>query len=109
MYAMAAGDKIDLSGAWDDLWNALTAGTGFESVTKLMAVIGVALVVFAVVKWAWAKGTGRGGGGGNNVAGALLVGALLAAPDVLLPIVLQIFDVVANAVKSVFESNTRGA
>jgi len=109
MYAMNAGGKIDLSGAWDTLWNSLVAEGDFGKITKLLGVIGVVIVVFAVGKYLWSKGTGRGGGGGgqNNIMGAVVVGALLAAPDFLLPIILQIFDVVANAVTSVFKNTTK--
>ncbi len=101
-------EKIDLSSSWDDLWNAVSAGVG-PGLTRLLAVVGVALVAFAILKWAWDKRKGGGGmgRGGGGVGGALIIGALLSAPDVLMPIALKLADGVINAVVQIW-NNTNG-
>lgn len=91
-----AGGEVDLSSAWDGLWNAITSGVG-PGLPRLMAAIGVALVAWAIVKWAWDRRRGGGGGGGGGIMGALVIGAILAAPSTLLPIALTLVDGVANA------------
>jgi hypothetical protein len=99
-----AKGPIDLAGSWDSLWSAVTAGIGTKLV-DLLTIVGVAIVVMALAKWAWDRRRGGGGGGGSSaVWGALLVGALLSAPGVILPIMLQIMDAIANAVYNVWKN-----
>jgi len=98
---------VNLKGSWSNFWGAITAG--FPLITSMMSFVGVALVVIAVAKWVWERR--RQGGAGNHqpLWGALLVGALLVAPTVLLPLLLTILDGVANIGVSVFKAMTAGA
>lgn len=106
---MAAGD-VDLAGSWETFMAAIEGSAG--PILKLLGVIGVLVVVLAIVKWAWDRRRGQGGFGGGQssgaIWGALLVGALLSAPTVVIPLVLEIFDVIANAAIDVFESAKNG-
>ena len=63
---------------------------------------GVVLVVFAIIRWLW--DCRRSGFQGNH-AGLLWtfgVGAVLAAPDVVIPLLLGLADLITNAVIGLF-------
>ncbi|MCU6479093.1 hypothetical protein [Arthrobacter sp. A2-55] len=95
MHAIVAADTVNLKGGWSSFWSAITSG--FPGITTMMTVIGVILVVGAILKWAWDRR--RGGNmsqGHQNLWGALIPGAILAAPALLFPIMLGILDWVAN-------------
>lgn len=97
-----ASGPVNLKGSWDSFWNAVEGQAG--PILTLASIFGCVIVVAAIVKWAWDRRRGGGGGNSGAVWGALLVGCILAAPGVLIPIVLGFLDVVANAVIEVFES-----
>lgn len=88
--------SINLAGAWDSFWKSISGALGTQ-VTGLMTIIGVLLVVFAIGKWIFDK---RRGGGATNGLGpllwALIAGALLAGPGVVIPAFLGILDSVIN-------------
>lgn len=96
---------IKLGEGWDNLIGAFEKQAAFEKILTLLTAVGALLVVMAVVKWFWDKRRGGGGGGGGNssVGWALAVGALLAAPQIIIPVILDILDVVANAFVDVFD------
>lgn len=101
---MRTAKDVNLTESWGTLWSAITAGIG-PGLPRLMAIIGVALVAFAIVKWAWDRRRGGGmGKGGGGIMGALLIGAILSSPSVLLPIFLTIVDGVANAVIQIWNN-----
>lgn len=102
--ATAAGANVDLSGAWKGLWTAITVGVG-DGLPRLMAAIGVALVAWAIVKWAWDRRRGGGAGGGGGIMGALVIGSILAAPSTILPIALVLVDGIANAGIKIWDSS----
>lgn len=95
---------IDLNGSWKTFVNAVEKGTGVGPILNVLGVVGVIIVLFAVVKWAWDRRRGGGMGQTGNVWGALLVGALFAAPKTIIPIFLIILDLIANAVLRVWDS-----
>lgn len=82
--------KSKLKDGWKAVWSAVTAGTGNGLGTLLLSV-GVILMVLALGKWLWDK---RKGGGGNSSAllWTAVVGAALAGPEVIFPIMLGIVD-----------------
>ena len=68
----------------------------------LLTAIGVVLVVFAIIRWLWDR---RRSGFQGNHSGLLWtfgVGAVLAAPDVVIPLLLGLADLVTNAVIGLF-------
>lgn len=99
---------VDLSSQWTKFWNTLKGAAGFSAVIDLAVFVGIALVAFALLKWAWdrRRGAGGGGRGSQGVVGALVIGLVLIAPDILFPIAFQIIDVVANAALKVWENAT---
>lgn len=81
---------MNLVGAWNTLWSQLTSGNG---IGNLLAVIGVAIIVFFVAKWLWDRR--RGGGGGFPVMPTVL-GLVLAGPSFMFPVILTLLDALLN-------------
>lgn len=103
--AAPMASTVNLKGGWETFWDAITAG--FPTITNMMTIIGVILVVFALLKWAWDRRRGGGmGQGAQPLWGALIPGAILAAPDMLFPILLGILDLVINVVISLINAAT---
>ena len=57
------------------------------------------MVAFAIMKWAWSRR--RGGAQAGLLGWPLFVGAALAAPNAVIPAVLWVVDLIANAVINV--------
>lgn len=96
---------VNLAGGWDDFWGGLKGAPGFEGIAALATALGAILVVGAVLKWLWEKRRGGGGGGkgSEGILWALALGAVLAAPGGLIPLLLTVLDFVANGIIGVFE------
>lgn len=93
-------DEVDMAGAWDEIWSAFT-GAFDSDITTLLTVIGAILMIGAIIGFFWEKrrgGGGMGGQGNSKLMWVLAVGALFAAPQVILPFLLTIADSVANFV-----------
>lgn len=84
-----------LKDGWNAVWAAVTAGA--PGLSTLLLSVGVVLMVIALGKWLWDK---RKGGGGNSSAllWTAVVGAALAGPEVIFPIMLGIVDWLINTV-----------
>ena len=101
----ATGDVIDLNGSWGRFWGSITSTASIGRLMTLLSIIGVLIVAAALVKWAWDRRRGMSGGGGSGaVWGSLLVGAVLSAPNLLIPIVLQIFDILVNSIAKIWNA-----
>lgn len=93
-----APTDVDLAGAWDKIWSAVSAVAGTE-VTTLLTFIGVILVIFAIGKFIFDKRRGGGATSGlTAVIWTLIAGGLLAAPNLIIPLALTLLDWVANAI-----------
>lgn len=94
---------VNLRGGWDAAWSPISSvlGTGL---LKIVAAVGVLIVVSAFAKWIWDK---RRGGGGNSstLLWSLAIGALLTGPTVVIPVALWLFDGAANVVLKLFSNN----
>lgn len=112
--ASSDGDRVDLSKGWTDVWLGLKDDGAFAGVMNLLTAVGAVIVVMAVAKLLWEKRRGGGGGGmgggkgSEGIMWALALGALLAAPNLILPVLLQILDVIANGVAGVFKNTSKG-
>lgn len=92
---------VNFRGAWNTFWASISGALG--GITTLMAIIGTLMIVIAFVGWLWQKRKGgnmSGGAGGLLIT--LIIGAILASPGVLIPLVLGIFDFAANALIGFF-------
>jgi len=87
------GSTLNLSGAWKAFWEGISSGLG--NLPMGLAIIGMLIIVAGLVKFFWDK---RRGGGGNNsqLVWTSVVGALLAAPNLIIPLLLGILDLVVN-------------
>lgn len=99
---LTMGQAVNLSGGWSKLWSAITSG--WPGLTTVMSVIGVLMVVIALLTYAWQHRKGNSMAQGSNVIwGSLIIGALLAAPGLLFPLLLGILDWVINIVVKLFQ------
>lgn len=94
---LAASNSLDLAGNWNTLWTSLTAATGFSHVQTFLSVIGLILVVLAIGKYLFDRRRGNSAQH-TTVLWAALAGALLSAPDVVLPGLLGALDFVVNSI-----------
>ena len=85
---------IDLVGPWEKFWDVVS-GALPDAVNTTIVLIGIGLILFTVIKYLWDKRRGQGGKA-SPVWWTLAFGAVLLAPDVLLPLVLSIFEIVIN-------------
>ncbi|MCC3299798.1 hypothetical protein [Arthrobacter caoxuetaonis] len=94
-------DKIDLGRGWDAAWASLT--DGYPGLGSTLAFVGVAVVVLSLMQWAWAARRGRAQGqAAKPVWGALIIGSLLTAPTVIVPLLLGVLSTLINIVISLF-------
>lgn len=87
--------KVDLISGWEGLWGPIKAALG-SGLTTALSVIGVAILVSALVTYAWQRRKG-GGRGFGMLTWPLVIGAVCAAPEVLMPIFLKLAQWVADA------------
>lgn len=86
--------KVDFKSGWNTLWGAVESAV--PNLGTIMAAIGVAIIVLALITYFWQKR--RGGLGQNTQAiwGAVIFGALMCAPAIVIPLLLTILEWVAN-------------
>ena len=99
-------DSVNLAGGWEDLWSAVSDTLG-NGITNALTAIGVILVVASIIKWAAERRRAQGGVMGQQGTGmmwSLLLGAILAAPAIIFPILLTIFDALINAVVNLWNA-----
>lgn len=82
---------VDFIGGWDNVMGPLRAVSD-GNVLDAISTIGVVLMVVAVLGFLW-----RGGKGGlKTLVIPLVLGATLAAPNLLIPLLLNIFQFIVN-------------
>lgn len=97
-------DKVNLAGGWNTLWGAISGVVGGQVMT-ILTIIGVIMVIASVAVYIFNKR--RGGGvaqGLGSVLWTLVAGALLAAPQVIIPLLLTLLDLVINALIAIFRA-----
>lgn len=96
---LAAGD-VDLSGAWDELWSAVSGE--ISGLLNIITIVGIILVVGSIIVYFWQK---RRGGqlsqGGDTVMWVMVLGAVLCAPQIIFPLILALLDQVINALVNI--------
>ena len=90
---------VKLEDAWKEFWGAITGPAA--GILKIATWVGVVIVVAAVFAWLFERKRGGGVMSGQKSQGliwAIVLGAVLAGPDLLIPLVLKIADWVVNTV-----------
>lgn len=95
-------DNIDFSGAWEGVWNSLS--TDAQGLLSILSIVGVLLVVLGLFKMFLQRT--RGGGNSSALWWTILVGAILCAPNVILPLLLTLIDSLANMVTDISDGAT---
>jgi hypothetical protein len=96
MIIMVRPLEVNLSGQWNTLWGTLKqAVPGLPTILGMLALI---LVVLAIVSWVWGRRRNITASNNQPLIGAIIVAAVFAAPDLVLPLLLTIVDGVANFV-----------
>lgn len=88
-----AAKDVDLKGSWDTFWNAISGDV--KSVLSLIAIIGAVIIVGAIITYFWNRKRG-GDASTSALMWTVAVGALLAAPGAIIPLLLLLFDAIAN-------------
>lgn len=99
------GNSSNLAGAWSSFWGAISGSAGINNLTTILAIVGMLLIVGALVKFVWDK---RRGGGGNSqaVIWTMIVGGILAGPNVFIPLLLTLADFIVNLFETILRSVT---
>lgn len=85
-----SSDSVNLTGAWNQLWDAVPGDAGFWNI---ITVIGIMMVVFSLLSYLWQHRRGTGWGNGYQVIiGMLIIGAVMMAPSLIIPLLLNIVD-----------------
>ncbi|XBH22985.1 hypothetical protein V5R04_07180 [Jonesiaceae bacterium BS-20] len=90
-----AAEKINLTAGWTSFWTKINTGD-FKTLMMYATWVGVALFFGAIVTYFWQKKRGNANAAAIGWTGGL--GALLAAPNVLVPVMLTLFSLVVNTV-----------
>lgn len=90
---------VNMASKWAALWAKVNQGD-WATLSQLLTWVGIVLIIFAFGKWLWDKRRGGGGGmgGSTSVIVAAVIGGLLSAPEILIPVVLTIADLLVNLV-----------
>jgi len=97
---IATAANINFAGSWSTFYHAISGSLG--KLTTILGIIGMLLVVAAILTYLWERRRGGGDGKGDHtkILWAIIVGAILAAPSVVIPAILTIVDFVANVIAS---------
>lgn len=98
MHPIIATTSIDFAGSWSKFWTAISGSLG--GLTTILSIVGMLLVVGGILGYIWERRKGGGGGGHSKLGWTILVGAILAGPNVVIPALLTLFDFAANVIVS---------
>ena len=105
MMPVPTASDVNFKGHWDTLIAAFDAATGSKA---LLVVAGTIIVIAAVMSSLIAKRRGGplfGGQDNHKIAGAVIAGAFLAAPKIVIPAALWVLGMIVNAVIQVLRNS----
>jgi hypothetical protein len=98
---MLAAASVNFQSGWNTVWNSVTAAVGTQ-LTTLMTAFGVVLVAFAIIRWLWDRRRSGFQGNHSSLLWTFGIGAVLAAPEAIMPLLLGLADLITNAVVGLF-------
>ncbi|GAA4924896.1 hypothetical protein [Nesterenkonia rhizosphaerae] len=108
--AASINQRTNFSDAWSRVWNAIVRGIGGDSLNLIMNSIGILLILAALIGYFWQHRRGTGwGNGATGIVGAGVIGLVLLAPNIILPLALRIVDWVVNIVLRLFRGAIRNS
>ena len=105
VHADGSGKKLDLVGGWSKIQSVIADALG-GGIFLLLTVVGLLLIVGGIADYLW-KRHKNGQGDTKRLAGALLVGTFLAAPMILIPLVLYIFQQVGEIIVGILNATVK--
>lgn len=96
---------LNLEDAWKGFWGAISAPAA--GILKIAAWAGAVIVVVAIFGWLFERKRGGGLMSGQKSQGliwAIILGAVLAGPELIIPFFLKIADWVVNTVTGLLGS-----
>lgn len=97
------GDRVDLRTPWNNVINGI-AGTAGQNLLTLLAAVGVLILVFALLSFFWQRRKGGGMSGMGSLTMPIIIGGILAAPRVVIPILLWLIEVAVNFILGIVNS-----
>lgn len=85
--------QSNLASTWATFWNKISGPLG--GLVTLMSFIGIVLLVYGIAKYFLDRR--RGGANTGQLMWAIGVGALLVTPQVIIPLLLRLADLLVNA------------
>lgn len=95
---LPTADAVDFSGSWTTFWGA--ASPELNSIVTLLGIIGLLMVAGGIIMWIYRKSRG-GGGNTSGLVWTIVIGGILAGPNFLIPIILNVVDFFINTIASV--------
>lgn len=94
--------EVDLGGQWKTFWSTFKSVSGADTFLTILGIVGLLVFIGSVIALLWQKFRRKGqqGGGLGKIGFAVLLAGVFCAPDFLIPIVLTIADLIANALAS---------
>lgn len=89
-------EKVSVAAQWDEFWGTLTESN--PQITGILSFVGIAIAAWAVIRWIMDARNGGATRAGKGPMWLLFLGLALTAPGMVIPLVLSVFDIVANLV-----------
>jgi len=93
--------SVNFVSDWSGTMGALQSAPGVTQILLILTYVGVIIVVLALLRWLWdirKAGSFRGTGTHHKLFLSMMVGALLAAPTLVIPAFLTLLDLFTNAI-----------
>lgn len=88
----------DIAGGWSAFYSMVGGASGIiPGLWRALALIGIAIFVWALVSYLWKKFRQRGGqGGGARLGWAIAFATLLVSPTFIIPLLARVADALIN-------------
>lgn len=86
---------------WVSLWN--TVSGAFGGLATLLTWIGIILLTVSVITWIMRKARG-GGGNTTGLVWTTVIGAILCAPQFLMPLIFGLIDLIIGVIIALWQA-----